>query len=284
MKSSKLKIGYEVSEVDYNSQEDADKIRELIGEGRLVIVKNKNPVPAKDIVSLYKKIGDVVAQSDKVVGSGVDGYQELVRVRADGLFKGDKDGELEWHSAGMNRKIGREGAEDIVAMYMNKPSESGGDTYFSDFQTAYEDFEDKDKVKDLQSEMRNYSDERSLKAKHYEKVFNDEQTYRSFKDIDGIEAHKKELKTKPLVTKHPINNKEGFYYPWVVIRGFEGLEKRKAHRTYFEIKKHVMGEKYVYRHKWDNYDICLSDQHHSLHRRDKYEGDRELWRAGIWVR
>ena len=261
---------------------DGPKIVEYLGEHRTVIIKNKEPVQPETIISFYKTLGNVIQQNDKVTGTIATG--ELVKVRQNGLFAGKEDGELEWHSAGMNRKIGRDGAEDIVAMYMNKPSETGGDTYFSDFQTAYEDFEDKDKVKDLQSEMRNYSDERSLKAKHYEKVFNDEQTYRSFKDIDGIEAHKKELKTKPLITKHPINNKEGFYYPWVVIRGFEGLEKRKAHRTYFEIKKHVMGEKYVYRHKWDDYDICLSDQHHSLHRRDKYEGDRELWRAGIWVR
>lgn len=280
MNYEKLKVGYQVENVDYNSQEDADKIKELIGEGRLVVVKNDNPVPAKDLVSLYTKIGDVVAQSDKVVGSGVDGYQELVRVRANGLFKGAEDGELEWHSAGMNRH----GAEDVVAMYMNKPAESGGDTYFSDFQAAYEDYEDKDTVDSLQSKMRTYSDERSLKAKHYEKVFNDEETYRNFKDIDGVAAHTKEVETKNLVTTHPINNKKGFYYPWVVIRGFDGMDRRQSHKTYFEIKDHVMDDKYVYKHKWDNYDICLSDQHHSLHRRDAYDGDRELWRAGIWYR
>ncbi len=280
MNYKKLKVGYQVENVNYDSPEDANKIKELIGEGRLVVVKNNAHVPAKDLVSLYTKIGDVVAQSDKVVGSGVDGYQELVRVRANGLFKGAEDGELEWHSAGMNRH----GAEDVVAMYMNKPAESGGDTYFSDFQSAYDDYEDKDTVDSLQSKMRTYSDERSLKAKHYEKVFNDEETYRNFKDIDGVAAHTKEVETKSLVTTHPINNKKGFYYPWVVIRGFDGMDRREGHTTYFKIKEHVMDDKYVYKHQWDNYDICLSDQHHSLHRRDAYDGDRELWRAGIWFR
>lgn len=280
MNYKKLKVGYQVENVNYSSQEDANQVRDLIGDGRLVVIKNNESVPAKDLVSFYKMIGNVVAQSEKVVGSGVDGYQELVRVRANGLFKGAEDGELEWHSAGMNRH----GAEDVVAMYMNKPAESGGDTYFSDFQSAYEDYDNKNEIESLHSKMRTYSDERSLKAKHYEKVFNDEETYRNFKDIDGIPAHTKEVKSKKLVTTHPINKKKGFYYPWVVIRGFEELDRRKSHEIYFHLKNHVMDEKYIYRHKWDNYDICLSDQHHSLHRRDAYDGDRELWRAGIWFR
>ena len=281
MKSSKLQIGYAVSDVDYGSEQDATKVRNLIADDRLVVVKNDKAPEPEELVQFYKLIGRVVAQSEKVVGSGVGGQNELVRVRRNGLFTGAEDGELEWHCAGMNRT----GAEDIVAMYMHKMADTGGDTYFSDGQGAFDDLEEETKevCRSVKSKTVNYPEKMLVGNTHYKNVFADEQTYKSFVDIDGVPAHTKQTSRKELVTKHTVNDKEGLYYPWSVIRGFQGLDRRASHDLYYKLKEHTMSEPYVYRHKWDAHDICLSDQQHSLHRRDAYEGDRELWRAGIWV-
>ena len=43
----------------------------------------------------------------------------------------------------------------------------------------------------------------------------------------------------------------------------------------------MLQDKYVYYHEWENNDIVLSDQLHSLHKREPYQGMRELWRTGI---
>ena len=99
MKSSKLQIGYAVSDLDYGSEQDAAKVRNMIASDRLVVVKNEKEVEPAMLVKFYKLLGKVVAQSDKVVGSGVGGQNELVRVRRNGLFTGAEDGELEWHCA-----------------------------------------------------------------------------------------------------------------------------------------------------------------------------------------
>ena len=281
MKSTKLKIGYAVSEVDYESERDAEQVRNLIADDRLVVVKNDGPVEPSKLVKFYKMIGRVVAQSDKVVGSGVGGQNELVRVRRNGLFTGAEDGELEWHCAGMNRT----GAEDIVAMYMHKMADTGGDTYFSDGQGAFEALteEEKETCRNVKSKTVNYPEKMLVGDTHYKNVFADEETYKAFVDIDGVPAHTKQTSRKDLVTKHSVNGKEGLYYPWSVIRGFTGMDRRASHEMYYRLKELTMSEEFTYRHKWDAYDICLSDQQHSLHRRDAYEGDRELWRAGIWV-
>tara|TARA_Y100000033_G_C2753841_1_gene115328 strand:+ start:1288 stop:2160 length:873 start_codon:yes stop_codon:yes gene_type:complete len=269
---------YIVNDINYDT--DAPRIRELIGEHRTVIIKNKVPLAPETLIEFYKKIGDVVRQNKKVTGTIATG--ELVKVRQNGLFSGKDDGELEWHSAGMNRT----GHDDIVAMYMHQKADSGGDTYFTDHQSAWEDLDDetKDVCRKVKSKTVTYNAKMKLEKMHYKNVFSDEQTMMEFRDIDGKTSFEKQTPRKDLVTTHPINNKEGLYFPWSVIRGFTGLTHDQQHDLYYKLKEHTLSDKYVYTHKWDQYDIVLSDQHHSLHKRDAYDGDRELWRAGICLK
>ena len=267
-----------IENIDFSSMNtSASRIKQLIGDHLTVVIRNKTPVKPDELIAFYKTIGDVAKQNKKVTGTISTG--ELVKVRQNGLFAGKDDGELEWHSAGMNRH----GHEDIVAMYMHQTAESGGDTYFTDHQSAFNDLDEKTKeiCRKLKSKIATYSAKMKL-SKMHKNIFSDEQTMMEFRDIDGTSSFEKQTSRKPLVTKHPISGKEGLYYPWSVIRGFAGMDKTEQHELYYKLKEHTL--KYAYVHKWDPYDIILSDQHHSLHRRDAYNGDRELWRAGIWLR
>lgn len=267
---------YIIENIDYEN--DANKVLDLIGNHRTVVIKNKTSVSAEDLIKFYKKLGRVVKQNEKVTGTVATG--ELVKVRQNGLFAGKDDGELEWHSAGMNRT----GHDDIVAMYMHQPAETGGNTHFTDHQQAWNDLDDDTKniCRSVKSKTVTYNAKMKLEKMHYKNVFSDEQTMMEFRDIDGQTSFEKQTPRKDLVTKHPINGKEGLYFPWSVIRGFTGLSHDEQHDLYYKLKEHTL--KYVSTHKWDPYDIVLSDQHHSLHRRDSYSGDRELWRAGIWLK
>ena len=259
---------------------NAEDVRNLIGKERTVVVRRNKAWSPGELVAFYKEIGDVVQQNSKVTGTIGDG--ELVKVRQNGLFAGKDDGELEWHSAGMNRI----GHDDIVAMYMHQPAESGGVTYFTDHQKAFEDLteETKNILRKLKSKVVTYTAKMKLSKMHYKNVFSDEQTMMEFRDIDGKTSFEKQTPRKDLVTKHPINGKEGLYFPWSVIRGFTGLTRDEQHDIYYMLKEHTLQDKYIYAHEWQPYDIILSDQHHSLHKRDAYVGDRELWRAGIWLK
>ena len=259
-------------------EQDPDDIRQAIGEHLTVIIRNEKPVSAERLIEFYKELGDVVQQNSKVTGTVSTG--ELVKVRQNGLFSGKEDGELEWHSAGMNRS----GHDDVVAMYMHQPAEDGGDTHFTDHQTAFNDLaeETKEICRKVKSKIVTYNAKMKLDKMHYKNVFSDEKTMMEFRDIDGTSAFEKQAPRKALVTQHPISGNEGLYYPWSVIRGFAGMDHKKQHELYYKLKEHTL--KYVYVHKWKPYDIILSDQHHSLHKRDAYNGDRELWRAGIWIR
>ena len=265
-----------IEDIDYKT--DGQKVKQLIGDHLTVVIRNKSPIKPEQLIAFYKTIGNVAKQNKKVTGTVSTG--ELVKVRQNGLFAGKDDGELEWHSAGMNRH----GHDDIVAMYMHQIAESGGDTYFTDHQSAFDDLdaETKETCRKLKSKIVTYNAKMKLNKMHYKNVFSDEQTMMEFRDIDGTSAFEKQTPRKALVTEHPISGKEGLYYPWSVIRGFAGMDHKEQHELYYKLKEHTL--KYVYVHKWNPYDIILSDQHHSLHRRDAYNGNRELWRAGIWLR
>jgi len=128
---------YVIKDIDYKN--DANRVLELLGNHRTVVIKNKTALAPEDLIKFYKKLGRVVRQNKKVTGTVATG--ELVKVRQNGLFAGKDDGELEWHSAGMNRT----GHDDIVAMYMHQPAESGGNTFFTDHQKAWEDLDEETK-------------------------------------------------------------------------------------------------------------------------------------------
>lgn len=259
---------------------NAEQVRDMVGKERTVVIRLGKAWKPGELIEFYKEIGDVVRQNDKVTGTVATG--ELVKVRQNGLFAGKDDGELDWHSAGMNR----EGHDDIVAMYMHQVAESGGVTYFTDHQTAFSDLTEETKtvLRSLKSKIVTYHAKMKLEKMYYKNIFSDEQTMMEFRDIDGQTSFEKQTPRKDLVTKHPINGKEGLYFPWTCIRGFTGLTKDEQHDIYYMLKEHTLQDKYIYAHEWQPYDIILSDQHHSLHKRDAYVGDRELWRAGIWLK
>lgn len=246
---------------------------------RYVVIRNKKPVHPSELVSFYKTYGRVSKQSKKMPGV-IDGFEECVKAGKGMLFHGSDSGELDWHCAAMNRY----GGEDIVAMYMHKLADKGGVTYFSDSQSAYNDLDDETKAicKKIKSKVVTYDAMNKLGAMH-SNIFYDMKTMMEYRDIDGLQAYKKQLNRKDVVTINPHNKKEGLYFPWTVIRGFTGMPKDDSKDLYYKLKEHTMQEKYIYRHEWQPYDIVLSDQHHSLHKRDSYEGNRELWRSSIWV-
>ena len=275
IKDTKDKFASIVEEFD-----DFNELASIIKDSRVTILKSKAPRSPAELVSLYNSIATPIVQSDKVKGR-VEEHGELIKVREDGLFTGAEDGELEWHSAGMNRTH----HEDVVAMYMHQPAIEGGATYFSDHQLAFDDLEDSTKefCRKLKSKTFTYKKEDALKGNLYGKIFSDEETMLEFKDIDGHTCFERQVSRKDLVTISPLNNKEGLYFPWAVIRGFLGATKQEQHSLYYKLKKHVQQDKYVYKHDWDLYDICFSEQWHSLHRRDPFSGDRELWRTGLMM-
>ena len=276
-----------------------ERVIELMYDTRLIIVENENEVPEKELVQFYHQLGDPVTfdeeyMSDEYADEWSKGYRELIPVRnkeisgygPPGLFSGDEDGEVVWHSESQNRDT----HDDIVCFAMKSLPTTGGDTEFMDQKVMY------DNLVKLFPELDEYDiDWRNRYAgedpdnnfpynpwtKWDEKCIKggDGWNFMRMKDIDGKYLIDKEAKFRPLVTKNTITGQRGLMYP------YQTVFKLKPVSSFIlqVLEKECEKEEYRYQHHWKSGDILISDIQHSLHRRDPYTGDRLIYRSSIYM-
>lgn len=77
--------------------------------------------------------------------------------------------------------------------------------------------------------------------------------------------------------------KTGLYYPFYQVFGMEGLLESEFKEVHDELVNHILQEKYMYHHDWEDGQIILSDQWLSLHKRWEFDGmeDRILHRIAL---
>lgn len=288
MKVRKLKFGFEISDIDYSSVHHAQFIKEKIGDGRFVVLKNNRHIHPDTVANLYRNIGSLAVQPEEVK-SALSENRAFCKVTSKDMFHGGTDGELSWHNAIGNRPVG----DEIICMYMQKNNCKGGDTGFTDFQQAYDDLSNDQKAywESKYSRYRLYKFDgkteeeltKQVENSYFAPMYKNVKESIYFIDADGESAITRQVEHINVITKHPINNKKGFYFPFHIVKGFKGYSESTGRDMIQKLVKYLLQDKYVYWHKWDLHDIVLSDQIHSLHKRDPYTGDRELWRSGIML-
>ena len=283
-----------VSNIDSLTRE---KVIEFFHETRLIHIENKHDVSEKELVEFYRHLGDPTEfddeyMSDDYVQTYSNGFRELIPIRNQkisgygdpGLFSGDDDGEVVWHSESQNRDT----HEDVICLAMKNMPDTGGDTSFMDQKIMY------DNLIKIFPELNKYEvDWRNRYSK--EKPDNDfpynpwkkwEEKcikgggwrFMTMKDIDGEYLMNKEVKFKPLVTENTITGQYGLMYP------YQTVFKLKPESDFLleVLEKECEKEEYRYRHYWKPGDVLINDIQHSLHRRDAYTGDRLVYRSAIY--
>lgn len=286
----------------------AEKTIEILHETRLLVIENSNEVPENELVDFYYKLGDPVVfddeyMSEEYVHTYSKGHRELVPVRnreisgygEPGLFSGDDDGEVKWHLESQNRDT----HDDVVAFAMKNLSSTGGDTWFMDQQDAYNNLPTsiKEMIRDVEIDWSNRYSKESPSEEFKNIRYNpwqewdkkcvkggDGWMYVKMKDIDGKYLVDKEVKYKPLVPKNTISGKLGLAYPLETIYKFKDIDFDESEKIMKILNDEVTKEKYIYRHVWKKGDILINDIQHSLHRRDKYTGDRLIYRTSIYFK
>ena len=264
---------------------EPSKIIEIICEKRFICFRNKKLVPANELVEFYKSIGNVQTQdekfmSDEYVETYCEGFRELIAVRnkdlsgygENGLFAGDEEGLVEWHCANQNRKY----SEEITAFAIRKMRDTGGSLGISDNRTPYYE---------MPENFRLILDDIDVSYEEDDFSWSTEDTWNAleFKTINGEKLKDIQTKTKPIVLKHPIDNKKGLHYSWPLIKSYVDFNDNEFEIIHNKILEYILQEKYLYYHSWEDGDIILNEQYHSLHKRKTYTGDRLLYRSAIYV-
>jgi len=66
--------------------------------------------------------------------------------------------------------------------------------------------------------------------------------------------------------------KKGLYFPFLQIFGFENYSEEEFKDLMQELKEHVLQEKFMYHHDWQDGDIIISEQWLSIHKRWPFDG------------
>ena len=258
---------------------EPSSIRELIRDHRWVVIKNKQTVPPKELVDFYRSLGTLYVQdnsfmSDEYIEKYSDGFRELVPVRnkrisgygEDGLFAGEEDGEVLWHNASNNH----DPDEDVIGFSIRQLG-NGGALSLCDTQLPYQQVRNKHVYENIEAEY---------PLDTWKSMDNEAWNFTKWKSSDGTPYYKKENQFKPIVTTNPLNELKGFSYPFPAIINY----KNYPYKSFEHLHKHIqlMLMDYVNIHHFEEGDIILQEQHHTLHRRAEYTGDRLLYRTAIW--
>jgi alpha-ketoglutarate-dependent taurine dioxygenase len=69
-----------------------------------------------------------------------------------------------------------------------------------------------------------------------------------------------------------IGGKTGLFCPFLQFRNFVGLTESMSKRIIEDLRDHVLQEKYIYHHDWQDGDVVIAEQWLGIHKRWKFDG------------
>ena len=286
MRTNRLSFGIHVdSDLRKCSIPELKDIVDLCKTSRLVVLKNQHlsverfaeinavwgrHIPKK-IWSSHPDFPQIIKITDKEVYPGVKGFLHTQQ-------------SVDWHSDwGAFSLIS---APDVTVLWCIE-SGIGGATHFSCGVQAYTNLNQctREEIADAQLFMTLDSRKTLLKKAFYENYmpqFFDKtgklKPYMSDREKAG------KGQGKSLVIRHKFSKEIGLYFPYCSVKKITGLKKPEKERVIFnELITAYVGKKGLfYKHNWQPGDMVLMDQSHTLHKRDSYEGIREVYRTSFY--
>lgn len=273
-----------IVDIDLNdaSTEDIKKLGHDIANEVIVVVKKQN-LTADRLVEVCGLIGEVDNRNKNQFKH--EKFNEITLVTNKLNDDGEKIGlfateELGWHSDINTREI--DSVNDCAsAMYIVNTGVNSI-TSFLNLESAYWDlsYNRKKEIENLECWI-------EFQNNTFYNFEGNEKEYKLY--VDPNNAHVGNW--KPLAFQRPSrfynSNQTGVFWTHHFIRKFRDIKTHKEYSLEDKkelcdfLMKHVFQEKYIYHHHWENGDIVFADQFLSLHKRNKPNGDRLLWRVGM---
>lgn len=310
MKIEKLYCGWgwniECGDIDELSQDDINTIGKHLKYGRLVVIKNQ---PNKTPISLQQfihKMGDLEGYTKKLqyyddpnTPEAMNDWKYRIQsvpqrkryedytaapgvMRVTGETK-PRDESSQWLKDSKEYQVsfpqnqpvptGFFGHNEELDWHVNKPSNPDRHSYV----TLYSVYGSEGSRTSWLDNMQSYNDLPQEKKDLYKNVqlTCGHQYGRYSKDHMFVNHINKGL-LRPLVVNR--YNETGLFFPFHQVFDMTNVDNYEEEWEY--LKNHILKEKYMYHHDWDDGDIILSDQDITLHKRWFFKGmnQRLLWR------
>ena len=298
MKIKNLSFGVDISDIQLSGCSDS-QLKDIIDiciKERLVVLKNQEMSSER-----FDEISEIfgIHQPDNIWASHAN-FPKIIRVTNKEVSKGKKgffhhkEG-VHWHCD----RIFSPDPEDCTGFWCIEPGKAGGSTEFACGVQAYNNLDDtiKAEIENANIILTNDFPKTYMKKGIYKIPLTNEQTYVDKMHIKNnspsinservgkiIWKNKIITKETTLVIKHRVTGTIGLFFPVYGISQITGLKTpSRAKDIFYILMNSYVGEKgKIYKHHWQKGDLILSDQTHSLHRRNTYKGIRELYRIVFW--
>ena len=262
-----------IDDFDMNdaTQEDINFIAKLVSKHTLVTIKKQNLSLEKEleIIHMFKDPTPLFSKNDpSFIHTAVDPDGIICRVTAaknehgqTGIGANPKD--FDWHANVTWRKI----REPVIWLHAIQGTKGSCTSYNNNVKT-WDDLprKFKDVIRDYKLIITGgvRADGTPIFAKDYE--------------------DRSEKFNHPLVYVSPLTGREGMFFPFLQVRGFEGVPQDEADEMIKWLADYTLQDKYVYHHEWDDGDITIADQWHGIHKRHHFVNleTRILHRAAVY--
>ena len=282
----------ECDRLDTLDDTELHTIGKLLADNQVVVIKGQADLPATELQRLCHTIGDLEGYSKKLKlyddpnsdeakkdwanriesptrrqryldYSAAPGVMRVTgKLKEDGSQTGffGHDRELDWHC----NKASNQDRHSYVTLYSVYGSK-GSKTSWLNMADAYDD---------LPQEKKNYYAQMDVICGHKRGNYSDDPSF-----VDHINRDV----TWPLVQNK--YGRTGLFFPYHQVFEFKmndgyiirGVDFEREHKY---LTDHILNEKYMYHHYWDEGDVVMSDQDITLHKRWQFDGmkDRLMWR------
>ena len=251
------------------TQEDINEIAKLIATYTCVVIRGQN-LNIEDelrVLRMFKDPKPLHTPTDVQfldLAADIEKDPTGILCRITGELRDGKPGgagwneELMWHC----NEPDSETRCPIVWLYAVRGS-SGSVTSWNNTILAYADLDDniKKQINDLHSIYGNIGEPKAA-------------------GFNGVQYN--DTWTPPLVHKN-IANQLGMYFTPLQLQSFVELSQEESDKLRDILFEHVVKEKYVYHHEWQDGDVVLSEQWLGIHKRWPFNGmnKRVLHRAAV---
>jgi alpha-ketoglutarate-dependent taurine dioxygenase len=246
------------------TQEDIDQIACWLATNTLVVARDQGHLTVADelrVSSMFGEVEDCSEMAKKPPYSHVfvkDSNYKIERVTGaldehgePGLFGHVSD--LDWHC----NQPGQPTRKPLVWL-LGVHGTVGSKTSWTNNIMAYNDLSDsmKDCIKDLKMVC-------GWKKYSYSEM--------DFGKSNNVTEDFNEHYTPPLVYTNN-GNKTGLFFPFLQFRNFVGMSEKDSWALVEQLRDHVLQEKYIYHHDWQDGDVVIAEQWLGIHKRWRFDG------------
>lgn len=250
------KIGSEIKGMDLageTSDEAIAQVVQTLAERGVVVIRNQN-LSIEHFMGFSRRVGPLAIHSLNQFAK--PGFPELMvnsNIVENGKPLGLADAGRDWHTDGAYTETPY---RSTILYSIEVPVENGkalGDTVFASTAAAYDA---------LDPEMKRKLD--PLKAVHAHGVARDKRGNAHALEYEQAREMKKGVE-HPVVRTHPVTGRKCLYVDEGTTRQICGMDEPESDALINSIVRHVIQEKFIYRHNWRVGDVLMWDNCSTLH-------------------